>query len=91
MVNKPISVGDLVVVVRGVRCCGAGLDSLGIIFRVTRFLPYSSRCKYCGQEREGVVADSAMPFYFYDYRLKRIPPLGELEGERTEENIREPA
>jgi hypothetical protein len=36
---------------------------------------------------ESGVSDEGTPLYC----LKRIPPLSELEGERTEENIREPA
>jgi hypothetical protein len=39
----------------------------------------------------GPSAGDASGYYFPLTRLKRIPPLSELEGEKTQEDIREPA
>lgn len=93
--DKPISVGDLVQVVRW-PCCGI---SVGYIYVVDRFAPVSSsRCSSCKAEvPSGSYAESAIdpsdgkrwstPIPW----VKRIPPLSELEGEKTQEDIREPA
>ena len=88
-----IKVGDLVVVVRGAPCCG-NTQHLGLVFRVAVIFPLEGHCNHCGEEPP--------PQYGADYELesdsgfslstlKRIPPLSELEGERTQEDIREPA
>lgn len=101
--DKPISVGDLVVVVKPARCCVA---SLGTVFTVTRIrnnINFSDgktmtvRCSWCGNKKdvpaavrpvaEGFNANRGMPLV----RLKRIPPLSELESERTEEMLKVPA
>jgi hypothetical protein len=102
MSDKPISVGDLVVVVRPTpHGCHGGV---GHVFQVTNIRQprvnavgiVNVKCHWCGfrvQQKwngralmaEGGEAAVALR------RLKRFPPLPELESERTEENIREPA
>ncbi len=93
--EKPISVGDLVQVVRW-PCCGA---HLGKIFRVTlirNLLGSGSGCFQC--RRPGFPVDGITAAFVSEYGfraplpyLKRIPPLEELEGERRDEKLKEPA
>ena len=95
MSDRPIQVGDLVQIVFW-PCCGVGL---GAIFKVHGFMR-ASVTHVC-------ICNAALPnspFAFEDGPnnkrwgapiswLKRIPPLDELEGQRTEESLkdREPA
>jgi hypothetical protein len=92
--DKPISVGDLVMVVRD--CCG---QYLGLTFRVEKVWTPSQGviCTECRVDFGSIsVAETGMPKGIPAGRLplswlKRIPPLSELEGEKTQEDIREPA
>ena len=92
LMDKPISVGDLVVVVRPCKACG-DTRWLGDTFRVSEFFTSREPSLCCGEESAGEVyacaegEDEGMPLR----ELKRIPPLDELEGQRTEENLKEPA
>ena len=92
--DKVISVGDLVQVVRS--CCEK-VELVGIIYTVGVLHSFHTRCQFCGQENKNVQhASSGMPASDTPIGLpvswlKRIPPLSELEGERTEENLKEPA
>jgi hypothetical protein len=90
--DKPISVGDLVVVARPQPCCGSVIN-MGVFFRVTSLdAGQIGFCGKCGAALSGATADGkpdGWPSLLS--RLKRIPPLEELEGERTQEDIREPA
>lgn len=88
MNNESIKVGDLVAVVRW-PCCGKGL---GRIAKVVRPLsnPFGRRspCSICGvdsHEQHGFrLSDGwGVPTAW----LKRIPPLEELEGEKTDTPI----
>ena len=90
--DKPISVGDLVVIVD--ECC-PNESSLGEIHRVLQIGTFHSGCDYCGDSSHGVLAhltggeddnDHWVPLPW----IKRIPPLEELEGAKTEEKLREP-
>jgi len=87
--NKPISVGDLVVVVKPKPCCGQG--ALGMVFRVTAILTTPTRCLFCKTRNPLLlVAKGEADGLFVRFsRLKRIPPLVDLES--TEETIREAA
>jgi hypothetical protein len=80
-----IKVGDLVMVVRGARCCG-GSDALGLIFKVDSIFHYDatdSKCRHCHAPAEsGPVADSHLPHVWYLHKLRRIPPLDELERDQ---------
>jgi hypothetical protein len=88
--DKPISVGDLVMVVRC--CCVAYLDGNGPIFRVHKIHSRGrgTVCTHCRaklplSDRATDTAYVGVPLPW----LKRIPPLEELEG--REENLKEPA
>ena len=94
--SAPIGKGDLVAVVRW-PCCGRLLGYHGTVqdhYRVPS--GESPMCAYCGAQHPGVTSaaglDSAPlgPVVPYEW-LKRIPPLEELEGQPTEENLYEPA
>jgi hypothetical protein len=93
MSDKPISVGDLVVVVRGHVC------DLGETFIVTRIDRWSGGwvCTKCGEESDDDYVGASPSTDPMDRHcvplpwLKRIPPLSELEGERTQEEMKEPA
>ena len=93
MREKPIAVGDLVQVVRPTLCCDNS-RSVGVVRKVIDGIRASLGHCRCGDIRPQTDAD----FVTLDngnscerVRLKRIPPLSELEGERTEEQLREPA
>ena len=97
MSDRPIQVGDLVAVVRPNTCdCAASRNSFGRLFHVAK-IDVSEGGSFCMQCDKVL---SNKPFFFASdggnrnygmYRLKRIPPLEELEGVRTEENLKEPA
>ena len=88
-----IKVGDLVVVVRPSICIG-GNANIGHTFTVRKIDSWldGGPCKWCNRRHYGA-------FYAYDDdgesfplpRLKRIQPMSELEGEKREEDLREPA
>ena len=85
-----IQVGDLVYVFRDTICCNHVTEMSGVIFRLTAISPCSGDCCYCGASLHPMKAVGGR--YTLDVRrLKRIPPLSELEGERTEEKLKEPA
>lgn len=91
--TERIQVGDLVQVVRARTCCNGGTPNLGHVFRVNSIgRRRTSTCPYCGGgiPEIMVLADFHMAGYAMD-RLKRIPPLSELEGVKTDEPIQEPA
>lgn len=87
MSDKPISVGDLVQVVRPSSCCGA-TGSLGFIFRVDHINSGDQLCICCGWRGESTDAwfDGSNQAWQL-CTLKRIPPLEELKGEHTEEHL----
>lgn len=97
--DKPISVGDLVVVVKPKPCCGKGKPALGFVFRVLEIRKSKGlHCSGCGKQdaEQSLIAVSGEKhgknqMVYEIYRLKRIPPLDELEGEKTQENLRVPA
>ena len=82
-----IRVGDLVVVVRW-HPCGCGLGQIG---RVTEMFG-SGNCLGCEICKRTYTPEVHEACYVEDGLiclrwLKRIPPLSELEGERTEEEL----
>ena len=92
--SEPIKVGDLVVIVRGHSCSMERY--LGMVFVVAAIrqarcggwhCPHCNRNDQWGPEpaAEWVGVGNA-PLSW----LKRIPPLSELEGQRTEETLRLP-
>ena len=90
--DKPIEAGDMVQVIRPISCCGADV-AIGWTFIVTRIRASPrSRCRHCHQRFEGGLVAEGHPVGVFDIpRLKRIPPLSELEGEKQKEDLREPA
>ena len=86
--SEPIKVGDLVQIIRGALCCGGG-DHIGHVFVVQSFRERPSSPCLCGTSMTGTNAVRAgLRGFGYDVlRLKRIPPLSELEGEKRDEEI----
>lgn len=98
--SEPISVGDLVQVVRGHQCF---IDAIGgRIFIVTEIVAqqgggwFCQRCNtpdLAASDKFGARANwktrkgAAIPLSW----LKRIPPIDELEDEKQKEDLREPA
>ncbi len=90
--DKPIAVGDLVQVVKQRRCC-VERTKWGDIYQVSAISSGVFQCIYCGKISDvliDVAYDDAGDCCEID-RLKRIPPLDELEGQSTEEKLKEPA
>lgn len=88
--DRPIQVGDLVQIVRWPHKCTpqSGWPRLGTPFVVEAI--DTCCCGICG-ERTGIGAGNGLGRGAPLSWLKRIPPLEELEGQRTEETLREPA
>lgn len=93
--SEPIKVGDLVVVIKPTHCCN-GYNRVGQVHRIISDhdrLPLVT-CRICGftwAHDNSTTAHIGGGVYLLRTRLKRIPPLSELEGQRTEETLREPA
>lgn len=102
--DESIQVGDMVVMVRGHDCLYQ--RKAGVPFVVTGFVRPKGggwTCGYCKQRSVGAdepgalgllskkkVTEYSAPAIPISW-LKRIPPLAELESEKTQEDIREPA
>ena len=86
--SEPIRVGDLVQVVRPIPCCGNLGASFGAIFRVTKIkcapFTYCGECKKC---IDNVVCVEGWHALVTASRVKRIPPLSELESEQRKEEL----
>ena len=96
MSDRPIQVGDLVVAIKP-RGCGCP-SSKTPIFVVTEITNADVRCADCNKlmskpsAKSGEISHQTGKWIGCEMRrLKRIPPLSELEGERTDEDIKEPA
>lgn len=91
MSDKPISVGDLVMVVRGHACVVQYLG--GIPWTVDEIVTQKGggwQCGKCGGRNiypHGLLAAQNDHFTIPLDFLKRIPPLSELEGEKRDEEI----
>ena len=95
MSDRPIQAGDLVVVVMG-----CDKNAFGMIFKVREIYERHAPlpCVFCNQKHSGKYAGAERPFGGIKHYtraplnwLKRIPPLEELEGKRSEEKLKEPA
>jgi hypothetical protein len=80
-----IKVGDLVMVVRGMPCCGRDTRALGMTYVVGKIYEYQNHyCSYCkaplGTGLAAVASGSNVGVA--NHRLKRIPPLDELERDQ---------
>lgn len=86
MSDKPISVGDLVMLVKG--CCQDAEKHLGWVGTVEGVLQTHSYC-HCGDSFAGLCAivtiekRGDLPLRW----LKRIPPLEELDEVKRDEEI----
>lgn len=76
--DEVISVGDLVMVTKPAPCCNS-IGDIGVIFKVNSIITNNGKCSYCGKKDESDVALSSDSM-FRLVRLKRIPPLSELEN-----------
>ena len=93
-VSEKISVGDLVVISRPTtHGCSGGL---GLVFLATKVRPRRSEmvsCSWCGWEGKTTSGPIVAEGHMDNgkgvglYRLKRIPPLSEMEGQRSEEQL----
>jgi hypothetical protein len=83
-----IKTGDLVVVVKPSLCCG-NTKHLGTVVRVADVQHIDGRpCRYCGDDRSGLGAWDDDRVGWWDLpRLKRIPPLDELERDKIVEEL----
>ena len=91
--TERIAVGDLVMVVRPSPCCGSDLAVGRRIFTVASLDFDSGTCSGCGANIPPVKAafNENNGKHYQLNRLKRIPPLSELESSKTDEPIKEPA
>jgi len=81
-----ISVGDLVMIVKLTPCCSNG--SLGLTFVVDEISSTYCRCTYCNLR--GYTLDARIKNtnnWVEVQRLKKIPPLSELEDTKTQETL----
>ena len=94
MNDKPIGVGDLVVVVRHHDCDPSrGVGTIFTVEGIERAVNWHCMCRFilCDGTllarglRKGKVGFHPILW------LKRIPPLSELDGERTQEDMKESA
>ena len=88
--SERIAVGDLVVVVRGLSC--GCLNRVGEVFRVSEIRKSSptGMCTSCNAifDAQGITVACGHPEGTVNIkRLKRIPPLEELERETRKEEI----
>ena len=92
MSDRPIQVGDLVMVVKPTPCCGneKAIGDIHVVLEPVGLAP-NTRCIYCNLLGPHIdTVKIAERLVIERYRLKRIPPLEELEGQRTEESTRDP-
>ena len=88
MADRPIQVGDLVVIVKTPPCgCTNGLGKIYRVLGIDKG-PGNNWCAYCekffGSHISAIFSENSGAAL---YRLKRIPPLSELEGEKCDEEI----
>ena len=89
--SNEIKVGYLVMVVRGMPCCGANTGAEGVPFKVTRleYFDNERRCNYCRADRpaiysaHGFIGRRAIEIT----RLIRIDPPALPESVTTDERI----
>lgn len=85
--SEPIKAGDLVIVVKPKPCCGKGMP--GAIFRVTTVSGGPAHCMLCGHYYIDSLdaQDETDGAWVEVNRLKRIPPLEELDDVKKNEEI----
>jgi hypothetical protein len=84
-----IKVGDLVMVVRPTPCCNVSTGAEGLIFTVANFDDYFKQCKFCSApfQVSETSAEGASVGAIRVSRLKRIPPLSELDDVKNTEEL----
>jgi len=88
--TDPIRVGDLVIVVADNGCrCAAESKTIGHIFRISGIEVTQTFCTSCFRSISAAPCASGHSgeLVFCLNRLKRIPPLGELEHEKIEAGV----
>ena len=90
--SEPISVGDLVMVVRQLGCA-CDIGHTFVVERIERSPTGRLSCGFCNHPPIYSQADALRQDGGWSAlaALKRIPPLSELEGQPTQEDIKEPA
>lgn len=85
--SEPIKVGDLVVIARPTPCCG-NEGNVGIVFVVSG-IDYGGSCSYCSRPhpRAAGAFGKSDGHMTQVSRLKRIPPLKELDDVKRDEEI----
>ena len=87
MSDGPIQKGDLVMVVKPTTCCNNS-RKIGFIYRVSGIRTTTPTCDYCKTKSSSVTcADEDAYGGFRLTRLKRIPPLAELESTEHKEEL----
>jgi hypothetical protein len=81
--DKPISVGDLVMIVSG--CCDH--HSRGVPYKVERFGKGRCVCVVCGKGEHYPKVAVGDGYSVPVEHVKRIPPLEELDEVRTEDEV----
>lgn len=84
--SEPIKVGDLVYVAYPSLCCGNS-DAVGRHFTVGKITHQSGFCIFCNAPIDGAQAKLPNDSWIRCVRLKRIPPLSELESKEIKEEI----
>ena len=81
-----IKKGDLVVVVRGMQCCGRTTSRQGWIFSVDAMRVTTDPCQFCGYVAASIQAHGN-GVWFDAYRLDVIQPLSESTETPTREEL----
>lgn len=85
--GEMIKVGDVVMVVRVMSCCGAA-ESLGRTFRVEAIRETLGRCVHCGHLAGAQLVADGYPFHPYQvHRLKRLQPPTLSEQKETADTL----
>ena len=89
--TKQIEVGDLVYVIRDTPCpCKEPSNSMGTIFRVVAIAFIPTYCTGCFATIPTSTCACRDDGYWFDlFRLKRIPPLAEMDSMVGEERMPE--
>lgn len=85
--SDPIKAGDWVVVVKPTMCCG-NTTAIGWVFEVAEVaLQKGMFCTHCNHRGEWDAARNDRWDGFELSRLKRIPPLSELDDVNLQEEV----
>jgi hypothetical protein len=85
-----IKVGDLVMVVRPLTCCGEGLEDIGNVFKVVDLWSSQSVCAECGKVDPDICAMHIVAYGkagFPFNRLIKIDPPANSESTKYDQEI----